>query len=782
MDYQSLAMDRIVLNEGDVSIDTAEAEANLQRLANECENNPNAPNLLLNMLEMMHHEQAQVSSKIRQQIFKQVVQSKNVKLLKKAEDLIVWKNRQDPNLLRLLIAGYIHASAPEKASNLLLKWTQSEPSPYYPAPSINSYRLVLTALAKKGDHIRALELLQHLCSGQQQQHEPSVKSSSTLFLSRSSSTTNDKLLPAPDRDCFLRVLMACDKSRDDTTFETARQVMQLMTPQPGENGVSNVYHHAVVPTRSSIRLFLKVWQRSNDPQERQMLREKAFDWLRDMERNAMHDSDVTAATSTFTKSIPDVQCYNLVLNSLAEDGRYQQAEAYLHRMLTEYLKGQSIVQPDDVSLHTVLKAHAQASTVEAAEAAELLLGRIDEFAKKKQELVASRRKRRIEDRKPQETNEISPELMMRDESLEEQRRDVGTSEHRFAELQPQARAYTILIAFWLKLGEPDRAIAVLEKAEKLYRVQCAHNGKQATHFRPDVTCYRSIVTALSKLNPVTADTAIKAQSVAQQMVQVRHRPDLLLCNIVLSIWVKAGRPQEAEDFLENYMVQDYRVFDIISYNTVIQGYCNAENCLNRAIELLEKMTHPGPTNDSFTLPLPNPNTRTFTSILTALAKEKTVNAAMQAEEMILEMQELYENRKMDTQPNVFSFNAVLNCWASLSHADRKNSRKHGRRSIEILEGMKGTKEGPDVISYNTCIRAQRNDVVASEKLLKEMIINGIYPNDFTWKTLTFVLKHDNRIKTKEEKADELRRKYFSHLDAKGRNGSKKNGSRTRHDT
>jgi hypothetical protein len=73
-------------------------------------------------------------------------------------------------------------------------------------------------------------------------------------------------------------------------------------------------------------------------------------------------------------------------------------------------------------------------------------------------------------------------------------------------------------------------------------------------------------------------------------------------------------------------------------------------------------------------------------------------------------------------------------------------------------------------------------VVASEKLLKEMIINGIYPNDFTWKTLTFVLKHDNRIKTKEEKADELRRKYFSHLDAKGRNGSKKNGSRTRHDT
>ena len=172
-DYHNRVMDQIVLSDDYTSIDTTEAEMNLQRLANETSQNPN-PNLLLNMLEMLHNDDVKVSSSTLTKIFQQVVQSKHINILQKAESLIVWNyGKHDPNLLRLLIIGYVHADATDKAFELLMKWpvtssstttTTTTSSYYYPQvpPKIQSYRIVLTSLSKKGDYQRCYQLLKHL--------------------------------------------------------------------------------------------------------------------------------------------------------------------------------------------------------------------------------------------------------------------------------------------------------------------------------------------------------------------------------------------------------------------------------------------------------------------------------------------------------------------------------------------------------------------------------------------------------------------------------------------
>merc|ERR1711935_743184 len=117
---------------------------------------------------------------------------------------------------------------------------------------------------------------------------------------------------------------------------------------------------------------------------------------------------------------------------------------------------------------------------------------------------------------------------------------------------------------------------------------------------------------------------------------------------------------------------------------------------------------------------PKPNARTFTNILIALSKEKKVKAAEEAECLLLRMQELSESPfNLDTRPNNITYNAVMNCWASLSlpSSPRRRNRKmelnefdnendyhrFGRKAEFVLRSMQslGANERPNAISFNT---------------------------------------------------------------------------------
>lgn len=820
--YEQSTIDRLVsagIGEyQSVDVDSVMTENYLQRLVDDhiAHNNiPPNPNMLLNMLELLHNEETHISNEIVLKIFREVVRSKRVKLLERAEEVVV-KNRYDPRLLRMLVTGYVNAGAPKRACKLLMEWS-NESIRYQ--PGIESYRRVLTELgppsnfcgnydnsdkeqktetqsrkqvngstykgrnapitsnvqaeesALESNHRLAHRLLQHMCRTHLKFPELSV---------------------APDRDCFHRVLSTC-LSID--SLSTAKDIVEEMSQFSASN--SRRKGHAIEtsqsstemptsfdthPNSSTIRLLVNVWGNASTGDKKAIeMQKEAFEFLRWIEAEALsqrRQQNSDSSTSTLLSTIVDIKSYNVLLNRLAELGQYEISEKLFLRLMTDYLKGEkSEIQPDTVTLNTVLKSHVQAHTKAAAVSAGRFLERLDEFYEH-QERIRKKKRFVVDD-------------------------DYDDTPRILYNIQPTARARSIISNLWSKLGQPRRATEILTKAELVYRekekkliqlqqqhVETARSYSTDTikHFRPDQISYRQIIGGLCKLqNPPTSVLATEAEEIGERMCKMGHRLNLLTCNTILNCWTKSGNPDRAEIYLEETMRKHNVVPDTVSYNTIIHGHSKLGN-LERALELLGRLLedslsncHAKDKSKHRRSLYPKPNVRTFTNIFIALSKENTIKAAEEAEGLLLRMQELNEPPyNLDTRPNSVTYNAIMNCWASLSRPSSRRQRKRqtdktnnaaagdyhqrfGRKAEFVLRSMQGLgrNERPNAISYNTVIMAYSNDMNKAEELVRDMIANGIEPTDHTYKTLVQVLHRDFTIKDKGKKLEEIRELYFA---------------------
>jgi len=841
-----------------VDVDSVVTEDYLQRLVDDHishNNSPPNPNMLLNMLELLHNEETHISSETVLKIFREVVRSKRVKLLERAEDVVV-KNLYDPRLLRLLVTGYLNAGAPRRACKLLMEWPNES---IQHQPGIESYRRVLTALGPslsyddnyqnndKKQQTRTRSKTQYNRPRHAQQDRDNRNKGRNANANANTNTNtnsvdkNDQsdvqknyrlahrllqhmcrthlkfpeLALAPDRDCFHRVLATCSYI---DSLSTAKEILEEMTrfaasrvgrevnnatatsPIEGNNTETSASLDTQ-PNVSTIRLLVKVWATVSEGDTKTIeMQKEAFEFLRRIEAETL--------SSTLSSNIVDINCYNVLLNKLAELGQYELTETMFRRLLTDFVKGEkSNVQPDMVTLNTVLKSHVQAHTEAAAVSAERFLECLDDFYEQQE---------RIRKNKPVVINADD------DDGDDDTPRVVY-------DIQPTARARSIISNLWVKLGQPHRAVQILTKAESVYHekeqqllqlqqqdVKTAHNYSIDTikRFRPDKISYRQIIGGLCKLKyPPTSDLATEAGEIAERLCKMGHRLNLLTCNTILNCWTKSGNPDRAEIYLEETMREYDVVPDTVSYNTIIHGHAQLGN-LDRALELLTRLLEDSLSNSNATdkseqrrSVYPKPNVRTFTNILIALSKSNTIKAAEEAEILLLRMQELNEPPyNLDTRPNTITYNAIMNCWASLSlpssrrkrklkapktngnsgsernQIDNNNDNDHhrfGRKAEFVLRSMQGLgiNERPDAVSYNTVIRAYSNDMVKAEELVGDMIANGLEPTDHTYKTLIHVLNRDFRIKDKDKKLEELRELYFASSPFAQKNGRSLNNNR-----
>ena len=918
-DYEQLAIDRMVLGGGgidewykSIDVDSVVTEGYLQQLfddhishttrsnnsnnsssKNNTTNNqtqplPN-PNMLLNMLEMLRNEEANISNDTIVKIFRQVVQSKRVKLLERAEDVVV-KNKYDPQLLRLLIAGYVNADAAERACTLLMEWP-NESSRHQ--PGIKSYRLVLTALASSSSSLSlslSLSLSssssssssvlsknddgnsRHINNNEQKQQKQKKNNSrdngpnsynqgqqDSQYEENNNDNNNNKyrlahrlllrmcrnhikfpeLSLTPDRDCFQRVLSACTSIESISTaeqvlddmmrFANGEEVVDTTTTatMTGDNIIYNNSDDIIriptpidtYPTKSAIRGLVEGWTTitsnngSNNYEER--MQQAVFEFLRRMEEKEASSPLRQHRTDSSSSSIVHIDCYNVILNVIAELGQYEVAENMFHRLLTDYLNDKSYIQPDAVTLHTVLKSHVKANTKEAAFAAENFIQRLDDLHDQQENIQNKARYCFIDnDDEGYSGSSNNHNIVTEDDSTEAKasysssigngNRNINHSviddatvnnnsqsnnktPRLLDNIEPTARARTTILNLWIKLGQPNKAIDILTKAESIYQKKLNQSQDEDHHrqqndtddnierFQPDKISYHQIIGFLSNLqkSSPTVDLAVQAEKIAERMSSIGHSVNIRTCNTILNCWTKSGNPDRAESFMEETM-SHYETPDIVSYNTIINGYARLGN-LNRSLELLTRLLDDSLISDynNNSSLLPKPNSITFTSILTALSREKTVKAAEEAEKLLLQMQELTDSPyNLDTRPNIVTYNAIMNCWASLEQENRNNKNNHsnnkdyhhyGRRAEFILRSIQeldDKDERPDVTSYNIVIKAYSNDMEKAEELLQDMIKNGLDPNEHTYDTVHHVLRRDKRIKNKEQKFAEICEQYF----------------------
>lgn len=346
---------------------------------------------------------------------------------------------------------------------------------------------------------------------------------------------------------------------------------------------------------------------------------------------------------------------------------------------------------DNISFHTLLKAYIKANTVEAAEQAEAFL-----------------------------------------ESMEDDMAEIRIL--RSLKL-PNARVYASVIGIWAKLDHANRAWALLQKLET------RATQPDGRRFHADQICYQAVIGSLSKgSNKSAKRNAHKAQDLLESMA-LRFRLNLRTCNTVIKCWARARDPRAAESKVLDRMTHWGVPPDIISYNTVIQAFARKGDA-KQAEKLLGYLLSPSSKIQ--------PNVRTFTATLTALSKQKTVQAAERAETLLLKMQELHEEHNMDTCPDLFTYNAILSCWALLGDGPR--AEYFFRELARVME--------PDVVSYNSVIHANKNNLAKGEELVQEMLQRNITPDGVTQRTLLKVLNGDKSIANKQEKAVELKQQYF----------------------
>jgi pentatricopeptide repeat protein len=119
-----------------------------------------------------------------------------------------------------------------------------------------------------------------------------------------------------------------------------------------------------------------------------------------------------------------------------------------------------------------------------------------------------------------------------------------------------------------------------------------------------------------------------------------------------------------------------------------------------------------------------PNIVTVNSVINAWAKNKELNAAERAEEILNWTEDLYGTGNKNIKPDTIAYSTVINAYAGVGNA--VEAEKVLRRLLERYETTKDPDLRPTVISYNTTIDAwaKSDDRVDSFKralaLLNEM--------------------------------------------------------------
>jgi pentatricopeptide repeat protein len=251
-----------------------------------------------------------------------------------------------------------------------------------------------------------------------------------------------------------------------------------------------------------------------------------------------------------------------------------------------------------------------------------------------------------------------------------------------------------------------------------------------------------------------------AQRLLRQMQQAKHtgftKPDGTSYNLVLQCWSKSrleGAAERAEALLNQMKTANVRT-TLASYNYVISALAQQGEA-KRAEDLLTRLVKEYSAQFDAEL---KPTLEPFQSVLHAYSRSYHPDAAPRAESVLTHMQELYDSELMDTQPNVWSYNMVLRCWA---HSKAPHA---AQRAKDLFETMRNRGVAPETSSLNMVLNAwaNRGDAVHTEELfwdcyeryVQDPLQNNPQPDSISFGT---VLKAWVRSKRPEapERADAL---------------------------
>jgi pentatricopeptide repeat protein len=275
--------------------------------------------------------------------------------------------------------------------------------------------------------------------------------------------------------------------------------------------------------------------------------------------------------------------------------------------------------------------------------------------------------------------------------------------------------------------------------------------------QPDTKTYTMILEAAASLpnndhHPL--DGVLFADSLLEWMISesskthtsARIRPTTVTFAAVLNAWAWSDR-LEACDKVEQWMQCLDRLHqegwpdlqpNVVLYNIRLNTWARAGR-VDRALEILQQMMKNQDSDDNNhhqNAPI-RPDQTSFTTVLSAYAKpNNNPKAAHQAQVLLDKMQEWYDAGTSAAKPNAFSYTAVMKNWAM--QGDGSRAEQVLQRLEEAYRKSSDPDLKPDVLAYNTVllgwVRAQRPD--QAERLLQTIYEKGeVLPNQTSFNTV-----------------------------------------------
>ena len=460
---------------------------------------------------------------------------------------------------------------------------------------------------------------------------------------------------------FEKLFRACTKSTSLPTRDRGRLADLVM------ERMNQCYEGGVLTQRPEVAHYtyiMNAWAKSQHPDSSKRCME-ILQYLRNANKKWLE---------------PDAYAYTAVLDSLANLGAANEAEAFLESFCHEYhstkqkdIRSRKRMEPNTTHFNIVLNAWANSKERNAGECAENLL--------------------RFMQRQFIETRgqwNSKPDLISYNSTI----RAWGVSRHPMASqraellfqemldsnddtLKPDTRLCAAMLHTWAKDGN-------VKKAAKLLGYMCTEFETEGnTHLEPNIQCFAVLLDAFAKSKQPLAGP--DAEAFLRRMAssgRLNMTPTTFCYNSVINAYARSGSRiagQEAERLLREMSQQDHDrggvgAPDLVSYNSTMNAYARSKKASD-AERLLRELQSICKENPRLT-----PNILSFNCVLNAYAKNGNPE---KAESILLEMR---QQPPGGVKPNVFSLSSVLEAWS------RSGSPKAGEKADMYLEIMEAYPE------------------------------------------------------------------------------------------
>lgn len=224
--------------------------------------------------------------------------------------------------------------------------------------------------------------------------------------------------------------------------------------------------------------------------------------------------------------------------------------------------------------------------------------------------------------------------------------------------------------FRCRYGNYEQAVLTLARAKKFSFIEdILEHQKQYNDISNEVFTVR-IITLYGK-----AGMFEQAYKLFDEMPNLKCERTVMSFNALLSACVNSEKFDQVSGFFQELPARLGIVPDVVSYNTIVKGFCESGS-LDKALSVLDEMQKAGLKPDSIT----------FNTLLFAFYGKGSYTDGEKIWDLM---------KKNNVTPNARSYNAKLRGLVSENRMTE---------AVELIDEMKTGGINPDVYTYNTLIK------------------------------------------------------------------------------